>query len=85
MDNRYANANEPCDPNSFASGIGMLLYLSHSRPDILYATSVLCTKTQNPTMKDFRALKRSLKRKYVTLVTYSVQKILAEPFDPHTR
>ena len=26
MDNRYTDANEPCDPNIFASGIGMLLY-----------------------------------------------------------
>jgi hypothetical protein len=46
------------DKNCYARAVGMLIYLTHSRPDILYAVSILSAQSHAPTLRDFEAVKR---------------------------
>jgi hypothetical protein len=48
----------PCDRSAYATVLGMLLYLTHSRPDIMYAVSRLSANAHNPSQADWRALMR---------------------------
>jgi hypothetical protein len=42
----------------YASVVGMLLYLTHSRPDIAYAVSRLSARSHAPSQRDLEAVKR---------------------------
>jgi Reverse transcriptase (RNA-dependent DNA polymerase) len=46
------------DTSKYSRVVGMLLYLTHSRPDILYAVSILSTKNQSPTVTHWKAAQR---------------------------
>lgn len=48
-------------PLEYRSLVGGLQYLTITRPDIAYATNMLCQKMQNPTVGDFNRLKRVLR------------------------
>jgi len=48
-------------PLEYRSLVGGLQYLTITRPDIAYATNLLCQKMQQPTLGDFHKLKRVLR------------------------
>ena len=50
--------SKPYDQTSFSSVLGMLQYLNNSRPDLMYATSMLSSRASQPTMRDWRAMIR---------------------------
>ncbi|PKU83116.1 Retrovirus-related Pol polyprotein from transposon TNT 1-94 [Dendrobium catenatum] len=49
------------DPTLYRKLAGSLQYLSVTRPDIAFATNVICQHMQQPTDADFQALKRLLR------------------------
>jgi len=49
------------NPLEYRSLVGGLQYLTLTRPDIAYATNMLCQKMQQPTVADFHKLKRVLR------------------------
>ncbi|XP_020704424.1 uncharacterized protein LOC110115505, partial [Dendrobium catenatum] len=49
------------DPTLYRKLAGSLQYLSIIRPDIAFATNVVCQHMQHPTDQDFKALKRLLR------------------------
>lgn len=49
------------DPLEYRSIVGGLQYLTITRPDLAYATNLLCQKLQHPTIADFHKLKRVLR------------------------
>ena len=46
----------PIDPTTYLHLLGALLYVTHSRPDIMTAVSYAVTKAASPTMSDFNNL-----------------------------
>lgn len=52
---------EKCDASLFRSLIGSLLYLTASRPDLMYAASLLSRFMQSPSNIHFAAAKRVLR------------------------
>ena len=70
-----ANANtkrsnpmsEAFDPSKYRSEVMKFLYLAtRTRPDLLYATAVLASRTSNPTKDDFSKLSRLAQYVYIT-------------------
>ena len=55
------DGSEKADASRFRSLIGSLLYLTATRPDIMYATSLLSRFMQNPTQIHYGAAKRILR------------------------
>jgi hypothetical protein len=55
---KEAHRYELACPRQFARIVGMLIYLCHSRPDLLYACSVLSTRSNAPTDLDLKAAQR---------------------------
>jgi len=49
------------NPTEYRSLVGGLQYLTLTRPDIAYATNILCQRMQQPTIADFNRLKRVLR------------------------
>jgi len=49
------------NPTEYRSLVGALQYLTLTRPDIAYATNLLCQKLQTPTVADLARLKRVLR------------------------
>ncbi|XP_030446065.2 uncharacterized mitochondrial protein AtMg00810-like [Syzygium oleosum] len=49
------------NPLEYRSLVGVLQYLTITRPDLAYATNLLCQKMQQPTVGDFHKLKRVLR------------------------
>jgi len=49
------------NPTEYRSLVGGLQYLTLTRPDITYATNILCQKMQQPTLADLQKLKRVLR------------------------
>ncbi|XP_020686928.1 uncharacterized protein LOC110102790, partial [Dendrobium catenatum] len=58
------------DPTMYRRIAGSLQYLSITRPDIAFATNVVCQHMQNPTDQDFKALKRLLH--YIKGISYGL-------------
>jgi len=54
-------ANLLTDPMEYRSLVGALQYLTITRPDLAFATNLLCQKMQQPTVGDFHQLKRVLR------------------------
>ncbi|KAL3746544.1 hypothetical protein ACJRO7_015497 [Eucalyptus globulus] len=52
--------NQLTDPVEYRSLVGGLQYLTITRPDLAFATNLLCQKMQHPTVADFHQLKRVL-------------------------
>ena len=48
--------NQPCDKREYLHLLGMLNYISHTRPDISTALSYAATKNTNPTKANFDEL-----------------------------
>jgi len=48
--------NQPCDQREYLNLLGMLNYISHTRPDISTALSYAVTKNTNPTKANFDEL-----------------------------
>jgi len=48
--------DEPVEQREYLHLLGMLMYMTHSRPDIQTALSYASTKNTNPTKRDFQAL-----------------------------
>jgi hypothetical protein len=57
-DTRSSDDTQPFDKSSYATVVGELLYLTHSRPDITYAVSILSGHSHAPTYYDWKAAKR---------------------------
>ncbi|XP_048326840.1 secreted RxLR effector protein 161-like [Ziziphus jujuba] len=55
------DGSPPANSSTFRSLIGSLLYLTTTRPDIMYATSLLSRFMQNPTQVHYGAAKRILR------------------------
>ncbi|KAB1228243.1 hypothetical protein CJ030_MR7G001970 [Morella rubra] len=55
------DGSKKADVSIFRSLIGSLLYLTATRPDIMYATSLLSRFMQSPSQVDFGAAKRILR------------------------
>jgi hypothetical protein len=50
--------SQPVDSHMFLRGVGMLLYLTHSRLDLLFASSLMSSAAAAPTVRDWRKLVR---------------------------
>ena len=58
---------EPCDPGTYRSEVMKFLYLAtRTRPDLLYATAVLASRANNPTVDDFNKLSRMAQHVHAT-------------------
>nr|XP_048324762.1 secreted RxLR effector protein 161-like [Ziziphus jujuba var. spinosa] len=55
------DGSPPANSSTFRSLIGSLLYLTTTRPDIMYATSLLSRFMQNPTKVHYGVAKRILR------------------------
>lgn len=55
------DSEEREDPKLYRSLIGSLLYLTASRPDVMFAASLLSRYMQSPSIKHFGAAKRVLR------------------------
>ncbi|XP_039137373.1 secreted RxLR effector protein 161-like [Dioscorea cayenensis subsp. rotundata] len=67
------------EPSKYRKIVGGLLYLTHTRPDLMYAVSVVSRFMQAPSMHHLGAVKRILR--YVSgIVSYGIQYMKNEEF-----
>ena len=52
----YQRDAERCDQHKWATVLGLAVYVSRIKPDILMAMSLLCSRTQEATERDWEAL-----------------------------
>jgi hypothetical protein len=57
--NRLPDDDIAIDIQLFQVGVGIMNYLTHSRPDIRYALSVLAASTHKPTRRHWRMMKQT--------------------------
>ena len=57
----------PADQQLYQRIVGMAIYISHSRPDILYAISMLSSRSSAPNNDDLTALKRVINYLFFTI------------------
>ena len=53
--------NTPINAKDYRSIVGALLYLTHTRPDIVHAVNKVCQHVQQPTIGNFKKVKRILR------------------------
>ncbi|GAA6034961.1 hypothetical protein JCM8097_002115 [Rhodosporidiobolus ruineniae] len=57
---------EPVDKPEYLSLVGLVLFISHTRPDVQFAASILSRYSQNPGQEHWKLLRRTITYLYTT-------------------